>query len=356
MDAVLPRSRRGAPVTARDATADQAAQLLDLIEAKWTTQAIGVAAELAIPDLIAAGTTDVTALARTTGCHAGSLHRLLRALTSLGLCVESAAGRYALTTIGELLRSDGETSLRAWARWGARHHWQPWGELLETVRSGANARMRAGEKSGYGHIGGDSAKAATFIRAMAEVSSLVAAAAARAHDFSSSRRVADVGGGYGELLCGLLSMHVHLNGVLFDLPHATAGARARIEEAGLSERCEVVAGSFFDGIPAGCDVHVLKSIVHNWDDERSVVILEASRRALPADGRLLLVERVMPERLTGDSHERRVVRSDLNMLVNHAGRERTQAEFEALLALSGFAARRFHPLAVGFSLVEAAPA
>jgi len=343
-------------MTARDVAADNAAQLLDLIEAKWTTQAIGVAAELAIPDLIAAGTADVTALAKATGCHAASLHRLLRALTSLGLCVENAAGHYALTPLGDLLRSDGEPSLRAWARWGARHHWQPWGELLETVRTGTNANTRGRAKGGYGHIGGDSAKAATFNQAMVEISSLVAAATARAHDFSSARRVADVGGGYGELLCGLLAKHVHLHGVLFDLPHATAGARARIEEAGLSPRCEVVAGSFFDGIPEGCDVHVLKSIVHNWDDERSVVILEACRRALPAHGRLLLVERVMPERLTGDSHERRVVRSDLNMLVNHAGRERTQAEFEALLALSGFAARRFQPLAVGFSLVEAAPA
>jgi SAM-dependent methyltransferase len=343
-------------MTARDLAADHAAELLDLIEAKWTTQAIGVAAELAIPDLIAAGTADLAALARASGCHADSLRRLMRALTSLGLSAEVVPGRYALTPLGELLRSDGEPSLRAWARWGARHHWQPWGELLETVRSGANARARAGEKSGYTHIGSDAARAATFNQAMVEISSLVAAAVACAHDFSSVRRVADIGGGYGALLCGLLSRHGHLEGVLFDLPHAMAGARARIDKAGLAARCEVAEGSFFDAMPEGCDLHVLKSIVHNWDDERAIAILEGCRRALPAAGRLLLVERVMPEHLEGDGHERRIVRSDLNMLVTHAGRERTRSELEALLALSGFAARRIEPLAVGFSLVEAAPA
>ena len=343
-------------MSARDRAADDAAALLDLIESKWITQAIGVAAELGIPDLIASGTNAPLALARATGCHAPSLDRLLRALLTLGLCREDPPGRYALTATGEHLRSDAPITLRAWARWGARHHWHPWGQLLESVRSGQSARARAGEAGGYSQMEADADKAAVFNQAMVEVTSLVAAAVAEAHDFSSARRVVDVGGGYGELLWALLSRHAHLRGVLFDLPHAVAGARERVARSGLEPRCELVAGSFFEGVPASGDAYLMKSIVHNWDDERARQVLRACRGAMPAHARVLLVERVMPERLRCGDHERRVVRADLNMLVSHAGRERTREEFESLLRDSGLALARVEPLAVGFSLLEAAPA
>jgi orsellinic acid C2-O-methyltransferase len=339
-------------MTVRDAAADGAAELLDLIEGKWTTQAIGVAAELGIADLIASGTKRLPELASATACHAGSLRRLLQALQSLGLCVEED-GRYALTSMGQLLESDAQPSLRAWARWGARHHWDAWGHLLESVQSGKSARTLAGEAAGYAHLQADAAKAATFNRAMVEVTALVAAAAVRVHDFSGVKRVADIGGGYGELLCRVLESHPHLEGVLFDLPHAMDGARARLESSGLMDRCELVPGSFFDAVPPGCDVYMMKSIVHNWDDQSAEQILGACRSAMPDHGRALLLERVMPRRLTGEHDQRRIVRADLNMLVTHAGRERTEEEFESLLARAGLVAQRFQPLAVGFSLIEA---
>ncbi len=343
-------------MTLPDTAADRAAQLLDLIEGKWTTQAIGVAAELGIADLIGRGTNDLPSLAHATGCVPSSLHRLLKGLASLGLCVEEPASSFKLTPLGELLASDTEPSLHASAIWGARHGWNLWGRLQESVRSGESVRALAGQSAGYAHLEGDPAAASTFNCAMVELTGLIAADVSRAHDFSRAKRIVDVGGGYGKLLVALLGMHGHLRGVLFDLPHAIDGARARIEGSDLAGRCELVAGDFFKSVPAGADAYLLKSIAHNWDDERAAAILSHCRRAMPRHARVLLVERVMPERLTGNGADRRTIRADLNMLVSHSGRERTRVEFEALLAQCGLELRSIEALALGFCLIEASPA
>lgn len=334
------------------AMAAEAADVLDLIEAKWTTQAIGVAAELGIADLVAGSARDVQWLSSATGCEASSLRRLLRALATLRLVREEEGGRYSLTARGSLLRDDAKPSLRAWARWGARQHWGPWGKLLESVRSARSARAMAGEAGGYGHLEEDPAKAVVFNRAMADVTALVAQALLAAFDFGAVRRVADIGGGYGELLRAILEPHPRLVGILFDMPHAIEVARPQWERSALASRCELVMGDFFAGVPRA-DVLVLKSILHNWDDENASRILEACAQALPRSGRVLLVERVMPDRITGADDERRVARADLNMLVSHSGRERTRGEFASLLGRHGLTLLRAAPLAVGFSLVEA---
>jgi hypothetical protein len=341
-------------MNARDTTADAAGDLLDLIDGKWTTQAIGVAAELGIADLVAGGMRDLASLGRATACDPAALQRLLRALESLGICRDTPDG-IELTPRGAMLRSEGDESLRSWAIWSARYHWTPWGALLESVRAGASSRPLSGTGSGYAHLEADPRAAATFNGAMAEISHLVAPPLCSACDLASASRIVDVGGGTGELLIAILASQPQLRGVLLDLPHAVDTARARIDRSGLAARCEIVAGSFFEAIPPGCDVHLLKAILHNWDDERCRAILDRSRGSMPAGGRLLLVERVVPPTPAQQPDAQRIARSDLNMLVSHAGRERTLAEYGGLLDRSGFRLGTCTPLRLGFSVLEAHP-
>jgi AraC-like DNA-binding protein len=326
--------------------------LFDLIDAKWTTQALGVAAELRIADHLTQAS-DIDTLASATGCDAASLHRLLRALATLQVCAQRDDGGFELGPLGALLRSDAEPSLRSWAIWSARYHWGPWGQLIESVRTGKSARELANGKEGYGHIEADPQAAGVFNGAMVEITRIIAGAVAGACDFSAAKRVVDVGGGYGELLTAILSAHPHLHGVLFDLPHAIRGARARIDAAGFASRCDLVEGSFFESLPSDCDVYVLKSILHNWDDERCEALLATCRRAMPRGARMLIVERVVPERITGGAVEQRILRSDLNMLVGLGGRERTLGELEALLQRCGLDVTQCTAVGIGFSVVEA---
>ena len=177
----------------------------------------------------------------------------------------------------------------------------------------------------------------------------------RAYDFAGIRRIVDVGGGHGVLLATILQAYPALTGVLFDLPHAIEGARTQMEKAGLSSRCEFMAGSFFKSIPAGADAYLLKNVVHDWTDERSAVILQNCRRAIPADRKLLLIERIMPARLQASSAHRAIAYADLAMLVGPGGRQRTKVEFRKLLDTAGFALTRVISTALDYRILEAVP-
>ena len=337
------------------ASAALATRVLDQIGASWMSQAICTAAELGIPELIAGGSHTIDELARATHCHRESLHRLLRGLATLGLCVEAEDSSFTLTPRGSLLRADDPSSVRACAIWWGRYLWPVWGGLVESVRSGASVReLRTGLK-GYAHIEGDPRAAAVFNQAMTELTRLAAGEIMRVYDFAPVRRLVDVGGGHGELLIRVLMAYPRMRGVLFDLPHAVGVAEKRMVNAGLSDRCVCVAGSFFDEVPAGADVYVLKSVLHNWEDEKSVHILRNCRRAMLADARLLLVERRKPPRVGDSAMDRTIARIDLNMLVGVGGRERSHVEFETLLQAAGFDRIRFHPTAIELWVIEARP-
>lgn len=326
------------------AVVESATELLEMIEGKWMTQAIGVAAELGIADLVAAGNRDAAALAAATGCDGDALDRLMRALIALGICRKEPNEAYALTPMGTLLTDSTPASLRSWAIWSARYHWPTWGRLIDSVRSGESARVLLGGADGYGHLDRDPAAARTFNRGLGGLSYIVGLELARAYDFSQMRCVMDVGGGEGHLLAALLELHPHLRGIVLDRAHAIGTALP-------TERCEQRVGDFFEEIPSGADAYVMKSILHNWDDARCLAILQKCRAAMGA-GRLLLVERVMPETPLGDASERPLARSDLNMLVGFSGRERSLEGFDRLLARCGLSVKACRPLALGFSLVE----
>ena len=247
--------------------------------------------------------------------------------------------RHALTGLGELLREDHQQSLRAWALLAGGVIWQRWAELDQSVRSGVSHRRRHGGDDGFDDLAHNPAAAAQFYRAMVDITRSIAGAVARAIDPEGVQRVVDVGGGGGELLAQGLATHPSLRGVLFDLPHGLDSAAAVLEQAGVAARCTRVAGSFFDGVPEGGDVYLLKSVLHNWDDERCAQILRHCRAALAPRGRVLAIERVVPDRIGTSARDRAVARSDLNMLVALSGRERRRSEFSALFEASGLATR-----------------
>jgi hypothetical protein len=165
-----------------------------------------------------------------------------------------------------------------------------------------------------------------------------------------------VGGGPGELAATILEHHPHLRGVVFDLAHALAPARKRLSRRGAGDRCEAVEGSFFESVPAGADAYLLKSVLHNWNDDRAVAILRNCRAAIVPDGSVVLFERIVPVRYATSAVDRDIARSDLNMLVGCDGCERTEAQFRELLAGAGFALERVIPMAAEVSALVARPA
>jgi SAM-dependent methyltransferase len=329
-----------------------ASKLLEIIGASWMSQAVYVAAELRLADLLADGPLRVDELAKAAGCHEASLGRLLRGLASLGVCVESADGRFGLAPMGSLLRSDASSSLRSWAILWGKNQWPVWGNLLHSVRTGDSARKLVKGTEGYEHLARDAEAAAVFNRAMTEITRFVASEVVRVYDFSAARRIVDVGGGYGELLAAVLKAYPKAQGVVFDLPHAIDGSQERATDAWPAERCEFVAGDFFESVPPGGDAYLLKSVLHNWTDERSAVILRNCRRAMSRGAKILLVERLAPVRMEASQEAQAVARADLNMLVGPGGRERTEAEFGDLLGAAGFGPVRIFPGAMDYSVIE----
>lgn len=330
-----------------------ASDFLDRISNGIMLPAAYVAAEMRIADLLASGPMKVHELARVTGSHAPSLHRLLRALASLDLCCEGEDGAFALNPMGALLQAETSNSLRSWILWWGRYQWPLWGNLLHSVKTGESARKLVTGADGFGQLERDPDAAAVFNRAMAEYTRLVATGVARAYDFGGMRRIVDVGGGYGALLAAILGAYPGASGVLFDLSHAIEGAKVNLANAGLANCCEFIAGDFFDSVPDGGDAYLLKAVIHDWDDERSAVILRNCRRAIQRDGKLLLVERIMPDRLEASAPHRAIARADLNMLIGPGGRERTEADFRSLLHSSGFNTTRIVPTALEYSILEA---
>ncbi|HEY7473312.1 MAG TPA: methyltransferase [Gemmatimonadota bacterium] len=333
-----------------------AARLLGLVSGSWKTQAAFVAARLRIADHLAGAPRTAAELAAATGAHPPSLHRFLRALATIELVRENEDGTFALTSMGALLEDDAPDSLRWWVlHWGGAS-WAVWGHLHHSVMTGESARSLVTGTRGFEHLARDPEAAEIFHRAMTELTRLVARDFVHAVDWSTTKRIVDVGGGYGELLASALLASPGAVGVLFDTEHAIDRGRAHLRAAGLEHRVEFVAGDFFDWVPRGADTYLLKSVIHDWDDERGAEILASCRRAIPPEGRLLLIERLVPERLGTSPDDQGLACSDLHMLVQLAARERTESELRALLAGADFRTARVSPLRSTLALIEARPA
>lgn len=343
--------------TVSDQASDAGATLRALANGLRISQALYVAAELGIADYLATRARNDCELAALTGTNPDALGRVLRALCALGVFSLSASGHYSLNATGRLLRSDVPGSWRAAVRFMAGPvRWRCWSELLETVRTGANAGERVLRKPLFEFYAADPAESQIHDDAMRSFSASHAAAIVAAIDLGRARLVIDVGGGTGELLAALLAAHPHARGVIFDLPNVVDHAPRVLAARGVADRCSIAGGSFFEGLPGEGDVYILKHVIHDWDDERAADILRCCRRSMRHDARLLLVERKLPELADGRSPIE-VFTTDLEMLVmSPGGRERTEAEFRKLLDETGFEYLRTLQTASPSSVFEARPA
>jgi hypothetical protein len=304
------------------------------------SQIIYVAARLGLADRLRDGPRRSDELAPLLGANAAALHRLMRALVEIGVLVEAGEGQFDLTTMGRFLQDDAPNSLRAPAICYGDTFFRAWGALLHSVQTGETAFEHVFGLPFFDYFTRNPEQGEAFHGTMATLSRVIAGAVVAAYDFSGLRTVVDIGGGQGTLLATILKANPHTSGLLFDLPEVIPGARALMEAEGLSDRCRLVAGDFFEAVPEGGDAYLMKWIIHDWEDERSVRILRSCRRTMNATSRLLLVEAVMPDRVTAGPSG---ARSDINMMVLTGGRERTEAEYRALLAAAGFRLTRVVP-------------
>jgi hypothetical protein len=323
--------------------------MFNLITGFWVSQAIGAAAELGIADRLAERPLSTDELSRLTGTEPRALFRLLRALATVGVLHQSG-GKFELTPVGEMLRSNVPGSMRDLAiAQTAPGHWLPWGRLADAVRTGMRQTPAALGCEIFEHYSESPKEAAAFSGAMSSLASLVAWEAARLVDTSSARVVVDVGGATGTLLAAMLGANGALSGVVLDLPHVVPDARAAMEAMGLASRCELVGGDFFSSVPEG-DIYLLKQILHDWDDDQSVRILENCARAMNGEGRVCVLEMVIPD----DGRPGPAELVDLNMLVMLPGRERTLSEYQGLFERAGLRLVRQIETLSPFQILEAA--
>lgn len=328
--------------------------LFQMVIGKWISQAIGTVVEIGVPDQLVKGPRRCRDMAREAGVSEEGLYRLLRALASVGLFVESADRRFKLTRMGQLLRSDHPESVAGYARFIAHDStWRPWGRLDYSVKTGLPAFDHVFSAPIFEYFSHNPEAAAVFDSAMTSISAAEARATADAYDFKGISTLMDVAGGHGLLLATVLRRYPRMRGVLFDLPHVAAGAAATFAKADITGRVRIESGDFFKELPYGADAIIMKHIIHDWDDDAATQILQACHRALGSRGKVLIVDPVIPR--GNVPHYGKLL--DLEMLVlTPRGRERTKDEFAKLLRGAGFRLSRLIATASPLSIVEAVKA
>jgi hypothetical protein len=327
-------------------------ELLAVARGYQRSRALTVAAELGIADLLVDGPVAVDELAAATGSHEATLYRVLRALAAIGVFREDAGRCFALTPMGEYLRSDHPLSVRPVAvLFGSDYEWEAWGELPESVRTGRNGVVLARGVDVWEHRRRHPEDGVVFDAAMRTFSRSDVAQVVATYDFARHHLIADVGGGTGAVLAALLDAAPSARGILFDQPQVVAEAPPVLEDAGVADRVTVVGGSFFEEVPGGADLYVLRRILHDWEDEEAGRILRSVRRAMADGAHLLVIDAVVGP--PGEDPLPKFL--DLMMLVSAGGRERTEAEWEALLAAGGFRLVATAQASASSAVLEAVP-
>jgi hypothetical protein len=314
------------------------------------SQSLRAAAELGIPDLLAAGERSVDQLAQASGSNADALYRVMRLLAGQGVFREVSPRRFALTDVGAALCADAPGSPRDFVRMINSEPYLAFGRLLHAIRTGKPAFDEVFGKQRFDWLADHEAEAALFQRAMVAFDQGSSEAVAEAYDFGPFSRVVDVGGGHGHLLSAIIARNPHLSGVLFDLPAGVAAAQARF--GGDLPRTELVAGDFFDVVPPGADIYILKRVIHDWDDERAIAILSNCRKAMGPDGRVLIAETIIAP---GDEPEQ-IKTADVVMLAITGGLERTQGQYARLLDAAGLRLERVIATRESIDILEASAA
>jgi O-methyltransferase domain len=353
IEPVDPSSERGAEgITTGTTEADRAAAAATLLRMIWgihISRCVYAVAELGIADLLADRPVSSSELARATGSHEPSLYRVLRLLSALGVFEEHDSRAFGLTAVGERLRRDAPLGMRSWAIFReALGGVRPFEHIVQTVRTGKPGfDIEFGQ--GVFELAAQNPQAAAIRdAAMSERTAAFAASVADTYDFSDVRTLVDVGGGKGTLLVELLRRHPHLHGTLFETPPVAARASAVLNAID-ADRWEVVAGDFFERVPAGADCYVMANVLHDWDGPRAIEILSNCRRSMATGGMVLIVERLIPE---GGGDPVPTLLSDINMLVITGGQERTNAEYGRLLEAAGLRLGKIEPVTFPYGVIE----
>ena len=325
--------------------------LAQMIKGYWLSQIVGTLARLDIADHLAHAPLDSDALADGIGCDRQATYRLLRAAAYAGLVSPVPDARFALTPLGNLLRSNAPGSMRNLAiALTAPGHWLPWGRLTEAVRWGERQTAATLGHDLFDYYEANRCEGSAFTAAMVEHSTAIADAVASMIDTSKVEHVVDIGGASGTIIAALLRKNPALSGTILERADVAPRAEAALGELGLASRCRVAEGDFFRSVPEG-DLYILKYILHDWDDERSAKILRNCARALRRRGRVILIEWLMPE----DGQLSPAALSDVNMLVLLPGRERTRSQFAELLRASGLQLDRTTETDACLHVIEASP-
>ncbi len=311
------------------------------------SQALAVGARLEIADLLADGAKSAAELAALTATHEPSLYRLLRALASIGV-LRKDGGKFSNTTLGDCLRSDHPASMRAALQMmGDPEHWNSHGNMQQSIKTGEIAFDYTFGMPVFPYFAQNPKAAEVFDRSMTSFSAAVAEAVSSGYDFSGAETIADIAGGRGILLAKVLQKNPSANGILFEQAHVLEGNILANE--GVAERTELKSGDFFAEIPVVADIYLMKFIIHDWNDEQSVAILNNLAKSAPKGAKVLLVETVVEEDDNAPSLSKIM---DLNMLVMTGGKERTPREYTALFEQTGFEFVKVYPTAP-LQIVEA---
>jgi DNA-binding HxlR family transcriptional regulator len=333
----------------------EAATIMRLLYGQAVARVIHAAAEIGLADHLNEQPVDASSLAEATSTHAASLARFLRVLAAIGMVHETDDRRYSITPLGATLRTSAD-SMRAFARVQfTEMHQRPWEALPEALRTGAHAFRQIFGTDLWSYRAAHPEVSALFNEAMQSVVQGLHTSLAAHYPFGNFQWILDVGGGNGSLLISILEQNPSVRGTLFEFPHVAPKAREHIAAVGLVSRCEVVEGDASVSVPPGADAYMLKHVIHGRDDA-AAVILRNCRAALPKHGKVIVIERVLPERI--DPADEWVVVdfiADLNMMLVPGGRERTEAEYSELFARAGLHINRIIPTSGYVSIIEADP-
>lgn len=327
-------------------------QLMHLSFAFMLSSSISIASQHFIADKLVDRPRTADELAAETGLHSRSLYRVLRACASVGVFSEDEQGRFSLTPMAQFLRSDQPGSLRAFtAIMNAPFQYQTWAEIGYSVKTGKPAFDHVFGMPFFEYLAQSEAVSKEFNEAMTSNSAFTSEAFLNTYDFSGATTVVDVGGGEGVLLASLLQRNPHLSGILYELPFLSTAAATLFKQYHVADRCVHVGGDFFQSVPEGGDLYLLKHIIHDWNDEQCIRILANCRKAMNKNGKVLVIEMVVPEGNTPSMAKM----LDLQMLVCLPGCERTEAEYKALFEKAGLSLSRIIAMPSPFSIIEAVP-
>lgn len=332
-------------------------RIVDTVFGAMAAEVLFTAARLGVVDLIGDGESAAVDLAAHYNADGTSFARMLRAMAAMGLLAEPTPGRFRVTESGGLLRSDHPDSLRAFVQmFGDPAMLAAWRELETALRTGQTTFDKVYGTSIFEYLAHRPELSAQFNAAMRQGTMATAQHLPNSYDFTRFHTVADIGGGDGTLLAAVLQANPALRGILFDTTEGLAQADETFSAAAVGDRATRIVGDFFHSAPPGADLYLLKSVIHDWNDEQCATILGHIRQVIPEDGRLLIIEPVVPPAVDGTMPLMTYL-SDLNMLVNTGGRERTRDEFERVCTIAGLrlASVTALPPAAAFFLLEAFP-